>query len=1035
MKKDYYQNPGRKLLWLLLSMLFLFIHLTYAQDKSVSGKVANDKGEPLPGASVAIKGTAKGVVTDAAGHYSIAVPPTGTTLVFSFVGYKPQELPLKGRSVINVALQVNTALMDELVVIGYGSQKKKDVTGSVTSVKGAVIKNVPATGVGEALQGRMAGVEIVKNSGAPDATANIIIRGVSSLNQPQPLYIVDGVRQTNGDNINLQDISSIDVLKDAAAAAIYGSAAAGGVIVITTKKGQGSGASPVVNFNARYGITKPRLIKLLDKTDWLKLQNITNKARFAGVNTDTLPNTDWVNELYGNATEQNYSLSVAGATPSVNYLFSGFYNAQKGIYIKNYSNLAGVRINSDYRLSKWFKVGEQLFLTQRKTSPPIGSEAQLHNAPFRTIPIMAVYNKDGSFGRNPPGFGGPNPVGAALNANALNFKNNLQGNVFAEVQLPLHLNFRTTFGYTYNNETQDYFQNSYNYGDVNSSDNSLTKYATENKTLLSNYVLTYDQAINRHNINAIVGYEQISGKYNNINVLGSNVGLPTYSFIRTSATAYTVAGVNDPNGLVKSVFGRLNYNFDNRYYISASVRRDANFTVFGPGKQSGVFPAASVGWNISDESFFKGLKQHVNLLKLRGSYGSLGNSNIPGYLFLSTYSNVGMQNFAPGSAAVIANSINFIPNPNIHWETMYETNIGIDGEALDSKLYFSVEWYNKTTKDMLYALPISTSSGITSSYFTNIGSVRNRGVDVLVGYRDKAGKVGFDVSVTAGFNKNQVLNLDGINTNAILDGYNFYSNGDAGYSQMPNQTLTTTKAGLPFGQFFGYKVLGIFKSDEEAAKSPQAAAAHAGDLIFEDYTKDGKINGDDRQVIGNPNPKVVYGINLHVDYKGFDVAMLFNGVAGVDIFNGVKAYEMSPFSDGNATSKVWGASFLNGNGLTSQPLLGVTNSDGTFTQDPNGNYHTVNSYFVENGSYLKLKNLQVGYTFSNHLLQQVKISQLRLFAMANNLFTITKYSGLDPELGSSFTTQSFSGTTTRGVDAVSAYPHTRIYSLGIDVTF
>ncbi|MFY0254524.1 SusC/RagA family TonB-linked outer membrane protein [Chitinophaga sp. 30R24] len=1035
MKNDYYPHICRKPLCLLLFMLFLFIRFTYAQDKSVTGKVTNEKNEPLPGASITVKGTTKGVISDATGNFQMAIPGGSNTLVISFMGYKAQEVALKGRSVINVSLQLNNTVMDELVVIGYGSQRKKDVTGSVGSVKGAAIKNVPATNVSEALQGRMAGVEVVKSSGAPDASANVIIRGVSSLNQPQPLYVVDGVRQTSGDNINLQDIASIDVLKDAAAAAIYGSAAAGGVIVITTKKGQGNGAAPLVNFNARFGSTQPQLIHLLDKADWLKLINITRPTLFAGINTDTLPNTDWVNELYGNATEQNYSLSVAGSTPNVNYLFSGFYNAQKGIYINNYSNIAGIRVNTDYNLGKRIKIGEQLFLTQRKTSPPIGSEAQLHNAPFRTIPIMAVYDKDGSFGKNPPGFAGPNPVGAALNANALNYKNNLQGNVFAAIQLPLHLNFRTTFGYTYNNETQDYFQNSYNYGEVKSADNSLTKYATENKTLLSNYVLTYDQAFSRHHINAVAGYEQISSNYNNLNVMGTNVGLPTYSFIQTSNTAFTVLGVNDPNGLVKSVFGRLNYNYDNRYYISGSIRRDANFTVFGPGKQAGVFPAASIGWNLSDESFFSSIKPAVNLLKLRGSYGSLGNSNIPGYLFLSTYSRIGMQNFAPNANPSISNSINFIPNPNIHWETLYETNVGVDGEALNGKLYFTVEWYNKTTRNMLYALPISTSSGITSSYYTNIGAVRNRGLDVLAGYRDKFGKVGFDVSVTAGFNKNKVLNLDGINTNAILDGYNFYSNGDAAFSMMPSQTITATKAGLPFGQFYGYKVLGLFKTDKDAQESPQKATAHAGDLIFEDYNHDGKINSDDRQVIGNPNPKVVYGINLHVNYKGFDVSALFNGVAGVDIFNGVKAYEMSPFSDGNTTSKIWGDSYLNGNGLTSQPRLGVQNTDGSFTLDPNGNYTTVSSYFVENGSYLKLKNLQVGYTFGNNLLQQIKISQLRLFVMANNLFTITKYSGLDPELGSSFTTQSFQGTTTRGVDAVSAYPHTRIYSLGLDVTF
>ncbi|MHA4811146.1 SusC/RagA family TonB-linked outer membrane protein [Flavitalea flava] len=1041
---------------MLLGIFFLLVlHPAQAQDKTVTGTVSDEKGSPLAGATIRVRGSEHGTNTNTTGNFSINVPASATQLLISYIGYATQEITIKGSTTFQVSLKSLRESLNEVVVVGYGTQRRKDLTGAVSSVKGGAIKDLPVTSVTEALQGRAAGVEVVKNSGMPGAASSIIIRGLSSLNQPVPLYIVDGIRQP-GDNINVQDIASIDILKDASAAAIYGSAAAGGVILITTKKG--AGAKPSINFNARYGITKPKLIHLLDKTGFIKLNNIIAPQFFAGAtHTDTLANTDWVKELYGDATEQNYNLSVSGSSPVVNYLLSGFYNAQKGIYIKNYSNIGGARINTDFKLGDFIKIGEQLSISQRKTAPVVGSEAQLHNAPFRTQPIIPIYNKDGTFGTVPPGynglaFGGPNPVGSALAANALDYQNNLQANAYAEIKLPLHLSFRTNFGYSYYLETQDYFQNSYSFGAVSQTTNSLNKLYFENKQVLSNFVLTYDEHFGKHSVNAVAGYEQIRNTSNSLNVISTSVGLPDYSIVPTSGTQNTNQGNYDPNGLVRSQFGRINYNYDSRYYISGSLRQDANFTVFGPNKQKGTFGAVSAGWNISDESFFKGLSPIINSLKLRGSYGTLGNSAIRPYSYAATYSQfqgtVGQgslsgANFAPGAPLYIGNAINAIPNPNLHWETAYETNIGLDGEALQGRLYFSVEWYNRTTKDVLYALPLALSSGFTSPYLTNIGEISSKGWDILLGYKDKAGDLGYDISVTGGFNKNKVVNLDGITTDALYDGYNYYNNGNEGYGIMPNLPITVTKAGLPFGSFYGYKTLGLFKTDAEAAASAQPNA-HAGDLIFAHDPKNGaKLSNDDKQVIGNPNPKLVYGINIRLNYKGFDLAMLFNGVAGVDLFNGVKAYEMFPFStDGNTTSKVFGDSYVGSNGLTSQPRLGVANSNGTFSLDPNKNYTSVNSYFVESGSYLKLKNVQLGYTFSNRFLEKAKMKSLRLFVMANNLFTITKYSGLDPEVGSSFShqaTMGFVGTnigvTTRGLDGVSQYPQTRIYSAGLDINF
>ena len=1033
-----------------LQLCGIFLSLSYtamAQQATISGKVTDAQGLPLPGANILIKGTNTGQTANTTGNFSIQVNNKSTDiLVFSMVGYTKKEVHASVSNTINVQLTDDNTQLNEVVVVGYGTQKRKDVTGSIASIKGDAFKNQPITNPTEALQGRVAGIDVVKNSGAPDATPNIIIRGLTSLSQPAPLYIIDGVRSPDGNNLNVQDIATIDVLKDASAAAIYGSAAAGGVIVITTKKG--TTAEPAVNFNARYGITQPKLVKLLDKDQFIQLQNYIRPQYFSNATqTDTLANTDWTKVLYRDASEQNYNVSISGAAPTVNYLVSGFYNRQEGVYIRNFSNIAGARVNTDLNLSKYIKIGEQLAVSQRETAPPIGVEAQLHNAPFRTLPIIPEYNKDGSYGSVPGGyngftFGGPNPLSTANAANVQNFKNNFQGNVYANVILPLHLNFRTTFGYSYYHETQDYFQDVFS-GNGANANNSLTKLAIDSRQLLSNYVLSYDQTFGGHNINAVAGFEQISSNYFSSNVRENSIGLPGYSFIPTTATTYAVTGKTDNNGLIKSYFGRLNYNYKGKYYASGSIRQDANFTVFGPNKQKGVFPAASAGWNISEEPFLKKAFPIINTLKLRGSYGELGNSNIAPYSYLALYSpftafgqgSAGGQNFAPGTPLVLGNSYGAIPNPDLHWETVRESNIGIDVALLNSKLYFTAEYYNKTTKDLLYALPVSLSSGITSPYLTNIGSVNSKGFDFMLGYQDKAGDFSYDVSVTAGFNKNKVLSLSGITTDALYDGYNFYNNGDAGFNIMPNQRITISQAGLPFGSFYGYKVKGIFQTDAEAASQKvNGNTAHAGDLIFENIDGNPEITSADRQVIGNPNPKLVYGINLRFSYKGFDAAFLFNGVAGVDLFNGTKAYEMFPFADGNTSPKVFGASFLGGNGVTTQPRIGIQNGT-NFTLDPNSNYSSVNSYFVEKGDYLKLKNLQIGYTFSADLLSKIKIKSARIFAMGNNLFTITKYSGLDPELGSAFSQAGYAGPTTRGIDAVSQYPQTRIYSFGVDLNF
>ena len=1035
------------LLKLLFYPLLLLISLSSFAQVSITGRVSDEKGNPFPGVTISVKGTTRGTNSDVNGHYLITAKSTDV-LVFSAVGYTKQEITVGDKGVINIALSPDLQQLNEVVVVGYGTQKRKDVTGSIASVKGDVFKDQPISDPISALQGRIAGVNVIESSGQPGTTASIVIRGLESLNQPAPLYIVDGVRVNDISNINVQDIGTIDVLKDAAAASIYGSAAAGGVLLITTKKGT-LGAPPLINFSARYGVTKPKLVDdLLDRDQFVQLQNLVNPTFFLGkTETDTLPDVNWEKVLYRNAIEENINLSVTGATPTANYLFSVYDNNQKGSFIKNTSDIAGIRANTDYKLGKFITVGEEIALSQRKTDPIL---VDLHNAPFRTQPIIPIYNPDGSYGSDPKGysitFQGPNPYGAVNTATAQDYTNNVQANVYADIKLPFHLDFRTTYGYTYNVYTRDYFQDSYSFGAVALANNTLYKNYVEYNQLLSNYVLSYNQSFGKHNISAIAGFEQINGSSDNIFSSMGSVALDGYTYVPSSASSgqLGLTGTYDPNNLIKSQFARVNYNFDERFFLSGSIRQDANFTEFGPDKVRGVFPGGSAGWLISDEDFFKPVKNIFNTLKLRGSYGSLGNSNILPYTYAANYSqnqlssgvSGGTQGFAPNQPFQVANTLTKLANPNVHWETVDETNIGIDGQTLNGHLDFTIEWYNKNTKDMLYPLPLPTSSGFTQPYIANVGTVNNKGFDFSASYHNKAGKFGYDVSVNAGFNQNKVTNLSGTATGVFYDGYNYYNNGDQAYNITSNQTITETKSGLPFGSFYGYKVIGIFKTDAQAAgQKVNGNVAQAGDLEFADLNHDGVIDQDDKEVIGNPNPKLVYGINVHLNYEGFDLAMLFTGVQGVQLYNGVKAYEQSLFQDGNTTTQVFGDSFLGTNGLTSQPrLLGAT-PNGSQALDPNTNYSSVNSYFVENGSYFKLKNIQLGYTFSSDLLRKINVKSLRVFVMANNVFTITKYTGLDPELGSAYTTTGYGAATTQGIDLVTDYPQVRIYTAGLDVTF
>ncbi len=1036
------------LVGLSLILLLFFCSETMAQRR-ISGKVFSDKNTPLAGASVTVKGNAKmGTQTNAEGVFQFSVPPKTKSLIISFVGYNSKSITIGSADSISVELSEIAGRLDTLVVIGYANQNRKNVTGAISSVSGEAIKNLPAQNVAELLQGRMAGVEVVKESAEPGSkSAQVTIRGVSSLNQPDPLYVIDGVIQKNngGANINSQDIASIDVLKDASAASIYGASAAGGVIIITTKKGT-AGPKPTINFNARHGVTTPVVYKLLNKQDFLKFKGFTDpKGYYSGLTQtqlNALPDFDWVNALYSNGVEDNYNLSVSGKTPTIDYFMSGIHNENKGIFLENNSVYNAFRINADVKISPKIKIGEQLNLSQRMTHP---IKTSIVSDPFRTTPTAQPNTSNPQFPWSdfPGGYQGVNVMAQIKTARVDAPEFNMQGNTFIEIKLPpKYMTFKATFGYTQSSWQSNALYGPYSTSASQNLTNSLHRSNGIWEQMMNSYILSYDHTFGGiHTINVMLGYENYKNQSSNLQTSASSVAGSSYGYILTSSSSLNVAGGYDANGLVRSVFGRFNYDFDKKFFATFSVRNDANYTAFGPSNRQGIFPSFSTGWKLHEERFFRRLFPFFGEFKLRGGNGSFGNSNIGSYSYLTTFAVAGAQNFNNGGTPILGYTQDQIANKNIKWETLNETNIGVDGNAFNGKLTFSIDWYAKNTKDMLYWVPIPQSAGLPSRYqqidgvwyqypaaiLNNIGKVENRGIDLMIGYKNRVKELNYSITFTGSVNKNKVVSLDGAGDAPILN-YGANSNyPGTDNSLWVNQPLSYTATGLPFGQFYGYKVLKMFNTNEEAAKYHAVQPnAMAGDLQFWDKDGDGKITDNDKTVIGNPYPKFTYGINGTLNWKDFDVSFLFNGVMGVDIYNGVEPYTMSVYDGGNVTNKVFGTSFLGTNGLTDKPRIGMMNN-GVFVRDPNGNYSNASSYFVENGAYLKLKNLQIGYTFRNKLLRKIQAKSARVYVMGNNLFVITKYSGVDPEIGG--------GVIARGIDRISKYPNARIFSMGVDISF
>lgn len=990
------------------------------QGITVTGTVTDESGDPMPGVNIAVKGTLTGVGSDFDGKYSINVPNKDAVLVFSFIGYTTQEVTVENRTIIDIVLNEDIMEIEEVVVVGYGTMKKSDLTGSISSVKSDEIKDIPVKSLAEALQGRVAGVFVTRGSGSPGGGSDIIIRGTASINGISPLYIVDGVRMGTGNNFNMQDVESIEILKDASSAAIYGVEAAGGVILVTTKKGK-TGDKMNVDFNAYYGARKAvDLPKLLNSADYIRAKRIMG-TEYESWNNSSI-DTDWIGELYGTGIEQKYDIALSGGSAKSTYYISAGYWKEDGIRRNNWFERYSLRMNSDHKLSNNFTIGQYLYLSKTKDQP-VRSDGSL--LPYRSIPLMGVYDETrvGGWAAAPDGFQGGNHVGYAENKIINNSYWGIEGNFFADWNIIEGLNLRAVVGGYMGGVDESTFDLLYDWGILQNHSRRLDKALSREEVLTANVVLTYNRTFGNHNMRAMAGWEALKNNGSWINAVAE--GFPVHympSFATSTQDAnsrYAYADYEEGSQLAQ--FGRLNYNYAGKYLLQGTVRRDGTNKFIGDNRW-GVFPSLSGAWRISEEAFLKDKASWLNELKLRAGWGILGSiASVGDFIFQPAYIDLNVHSY-DGSTAVTGWGNARFPNADIRWEKVATTNIGVDFTLLRNRLSIALDVYDKKTTDMIYYIGLPPSAGMgwhgewggNFSATVNIGEISNRGFEWAATWKDKIGDLSYSIGANTSFNRNKVIRIG-------EEGALIYDGG----ANWLNSSTNRTEDGYSMGQFYGYIADGIFQTDAQAAQSAQPNA-RSGDLIYRDLNGDGRIDDADRTYIGNPWPKCFYGINLEVAYKGFDIRAYFSGQAGVDLFNATKGIRQQFYGDYNTTAEIFGTSKFGNSQITSLPSVYQTSASGEILRDPNGNYRNVSSYFVEKGDYLKLKDIQVGYTLPEKISGHIGLESVRIYVAGSNLLTITNYSGLDPEMG---------GTRGRGVETEGVYPQTRLVSAGMNLRF
>ncbi|SOD82450.1 SusC/RagA family TonB-linked outer membrane protein [Spirosoma fluviale] len=1064
MKNLYYLRRGSILLWITLLLMHTAV---LAQDRTITGRITSKgEGSALPGVNVSIKGTSRGVVSDANGGYSI-VAPARTTLVYSFIGFKAQEVVVGNQSVINVALSEDVSTLNEVVVTGYSAQSKRDITGAVSTVNTKELLSIPATDVAQQLQGRVAGVTVT-NDATPGGSATVRIRGFGTIGNNDPLYIIDGVPTQNLGTINQNDIETIQVLKDASASSIYGSRAANGVVIVTTKKGK-AGVSRIT-FDAYYGsqqwAKKGEVLNATELGQYLYLADVNagktpshGQYTYGATGQVTVPayvfpskgaegtaavdpskysltpdniyaitrsaNTNWFDEVSRVAPIQNYQLGATGGSETGRYALSvGYFNQQGTVRDIGYDRYS-IRANTEFNVKKRIRVGENLTAaySSRKGGFNNNEEQNAVSGSYKHHPLLPVYDIAGNFaGSRGLNLGNnSNPV-ATLFRERDNRYNSLRvfGNAYAEVDIIEGLTARTSMGLDANGDRAKYLGRAnpeYIEGSFNNSLTDQNRYFYQwvwTNTL--NYSKTFK---NVHKVDAFVGTEAIRQYQEFFGAARSGYfteqkDIQSYLDLGTQSSASNEGRIEQDYSLF-SVFGKLNYAYSDKYLFQAIIRQDKS-SRFLSASNSALFPAVSAGWRISQEDFFKNNLTFVSDMKLRAGWGKTGNQAIGDYNAYTTYRSNTSTNGYPIDGSMSTATAGFSPqrfgNPNAKWEATASTNFGFDLAMLSNKLDVSFDVWSRKTTDMLFTSPFTFTAGDADIPAYNVGSMQNRGIDLAIGYKDRKGDFRYGASINFATYRNKVLKLD------ESDNTRYFGYG----SRVPAVTLT--QAGLPISSFFGYQVLGIFQTAEEAkAWAPYSDYNAVGKFKMADVNGDGKIDDADRTVIGSPHPDFTYGINLNLGYKNFDLTIFGNGSQGNKIYNYTRYFtDFNTFQGNRSRRSLYDAWSKSNPGGT----VPIPDANDQISSRPS-------SYFIEDGSYFRIKNVQLGYTLPAGLLSKLGLSSCQVYVQSQNLLTFTKYQGLNPEISIS---NNFNGDRNRNLGFDGGYlPASRTLLFGLSVGF
>lgn len=1032
-----------------LFMIFCQQNIATAQNQIVTGNVSEITGLPLPYVTVTVKGTTKGVTTDLKGNFQILLAPNEDTLIISMIGFLTKEIVSPFGQNMKIILSESISKMSEVVVIGYGSIAKKDITGAVSVVKASQIANMPVQSAADILQGKAAGITVSQSSGSPGSSSVVHIRGIGSINgSTDPLYIVDGLPQNDINYLNPNDIESIAVHKDASVAAIYGSRASNGVIIVTTKTGS-KNDKVTISFDSYYGFQsawkRPEMLNAQEFITYKNLaaanagaaplldfstpEGIDSVLSFVSSNTGT-EGTDWWKEIaHRNAPIQSHNLSISGGNKKVSYRSSISYDNQEGIIKGSDYERISWRNNINSQVSQRIKISSNFGIVYE------GRRTVDENNPFTgTIfsamtadPITPVYRNNLT---NLPSFmeginNGYEPNNIFSQYSGLLYSNkrnpvaqierlrqsksesiSIKGGITAEVKILESLNYQSRFGIDLNRALANGFSPKYS---LNSYDNSTYNTVT-NSSYSTNYfvfenTMNYDQTWGKNHLTALGG---ISSEVTKVSQFSASIqGLVNNDVdmrILNAGTINPAVSGYPYSSAISSLFGRIGFDYDNKYIVAVNIRRDGS-SRFADGYRWGTFPSASAAWRFTEESFLKDqLKNWLSNGKIRASYGLIGNQNIGGGAYLSTYGTTfGRYLFGSESSPLIGAGRLSSGNPVLQWETSKQLDIGLDLTFLDGKLNLTGDYFHKRVDNMLLIVPLPSALGYPNSPYSNAGNMQNKGWEFELAYDGTFRDFRYTINGNISAYRNKVTKLG--------NGESIYATAHLG------EVITKTEVGMPVGYYYGYVTNGIFQNAQQVEDSPQRDVSRPGDVRFKDINDDGVLDANDRTKIGNPWPDFVYGLSVNLAYKGFDFNLFLQGSQGNDVMNILRYDTESGTGYYNATK-----------GFLDKSWSGEGSTDRFHQISQNqGLNNSVSDYFVEDGSYMRLKNVQLGYDFSNTFFKNAKINQFRVFIGAQNLLTITGYSGLDPEIGAS-------DPKLTGIDQ-GYYPQARTFMLGVNAKF